>query len=157
MNVNFPGTGLQEQEPPTDATMKELESLSADAFKYDQLSDDLELQAKEARSKRDLVSAKIKSILDYFGKPKYESNYGTIEIRTKTSWKTPKTPEQKKALFEYFQSKGILWEYATVNANSLNAFCNQEMDVAKEENRECQIPGLENPTEYQTIAYRSKK
>lgn len=142
---------------PSESTVGELELLCADAFKHDQLSDEFEAKAKEARVTRDAAASRAKSILDYFGKTKYDSNYGTLEIRTKLSVKTPKTPEAKKALFEYFQGKGILWEYATVNANSLNAFYNAENEIAKEEGKELEIPGLEKPTEYQTIAYRSKK
>lgn len=154
---DFPGLGCLQVDAPSEATVGELETLSADAFRYDKLSDDFDEKAKEARIKRDEVAARIKQVLTHFGKTKYDSNYGTIEIRTKNSFKTPKTPEQKKAFFEYLQSKGIFWEYVSVNANSLNSFCGQEYEAAKEEGKECAIPGIENPTEYQTIAYRSKK
>lgn len=157
MGEEFPGAGCLQEKEPEVATLAELELLSADAFRYDRLSDTHEEQAKDARSKRDEIASKIKQILEHFGKTKYDSNQGIIEIRTKTSFKTPKTPEQKKAFFEYLQKRGILWDYASVNANSLNAFCGAEYQTAKEENRECEIPGIEKPTEYQTIAYRSKK
>lgn len=149
--------GLPVEKEPEKATLTELENLSANAFKYDKLSDEFEAKAKEARAKRDEYSQSIKQILDHFGKTKYDSGFGSIEIRKKTSFKTPKSPEAKKAFFEYLQKRGILWDYATVNANSLNAFCGQEYEIARDENKEFKIPGIEDPTEYQTIAYRSKK
>lgn len=156
-NDNFPGLGCLSEDRPANATVEELEALSADAFRYDKLSDELECGAKEARVRRDEAAQKIKQILEHFGKKKYDSNAGSIEIHTKSSWKTPKTAEQKKEFFEFLKSKNIFWEYVSVNANSLNSLANQELEIAKEEGRECKIPGLEEPTEYQTIAYRSKK
>lgn len=148
--------GLEEK-TPSQTTIEELEQLCATAFGHDKLSDEFEAKAKEEREKRDGISAKIKSILDHYQKSKFDSNYGTIEIRKKQSYKTPKTPEEKKAFFEYLQSKGILWNYATVNANALNAFANEEREALISDGKDGKIPGLEDPKEYQTIAYRSKK
>lgn len=97
------------------------------------------------------------AICEYFQKSSLESDFGSFEIRRKTSWRTPKTPEDKKALFEYFKEKGVFWEYLNVNSNSLNSFCNQELAIAKEENRECKIPGLDSPTDYNQLIFKRKK
>jgi len=143
-------------EDPNTVTVKEMEELSNAIFQYAEQIDVCEEQIRQIREKKDEATAQMQQYLQHFGKTNYKSNAGTIEVRTSLSFKTPKTPEDKKAFFEWLQKGGIFWEYASINSRSLDALCKAEYEVAKEENREAIIPGIEKPTEYQKVYLRRK-
>jgi hypothetical protein len=143
---NLEGTTLKEVEEMMRACSMRQKSI-------DVLEEDLE-KVKEAQ-KEDLN--KLKSVLEHLGKDGYSSNYGTIEIRSKLSFQTPKTPEQKKAFFEWCQSKGIMWDYITVNSISLNSLCKQESEAALEAGKDFEVPGIEPGKEYKQTVFKRKR
>ena len=72
--------------------------------------------------------------------------------KTKISVQTPKTPEEKQALFEWLKERGLFVEMVSVNSATLNSFFNSEADKAAEKgNFEFRIPGVGEPKPYTTL------
>lgn len=117
--------------------------------------------AKEAASKLYAVSEeKEKLLLDTLmaaGKSKYfVDGLGTVSVVNKYSFTTPKSPEEKEALFQYIRNKygyETLIGYQSVNSQTLNSFAKKEM----EEDATLQIPGLKEPTHSQEIRWTKVK
>lgn len=152
----LPRWGLEEK-PMEEITVSEIEHLCEVASQRERKIEILESELEEERQARDAVLQRVKSYLDYFGKRSYESGNGTIEIRTRTSFKTPKTEEQKVQFFDWLKERGIFWSLVSVNSNSLNSLCKQEMEAAQADGRSCAIPGIEPPSEFQTVHIRRKR
>ena len=80
---------------------------------------------------------------------------GTISIRTKYSIRTPKTPEDKKSLFDWIKATHgpeSLMGLVSINSMTLNSFVNEE----KEKDPMVKIPGLEAPTARESLAFRKQ-
>lgn len=152
----LPRWGLEEK-PMEEVTVQELEELCDSAFKRDQAIDALMEQVNEQTEAKNAILERVRKYIVHFGKDKYESAVGTIELRSRLSFKTPKSLDEKRDFFEWLTDKGVFYEYASVNSNSLNSLCKQEVEIAKEEGRECKIPGIGDPSEFQTIHLRRKK
>ena len=86
------------------------------------------------------------------------SGLGTIYAQTKFSVRTPKTPEDKTALFEYItNTKGadVLLAMLSVNSNTLNSFHEEEFELAKERGDfKWRLPGCSDPEIYRTLNMR---
>lgn len=87
--------------------------------------------------------------------------FGSCSITAKTSYKTPKTPEEKKALFAWIaETKGqdVLDNLLAINSQTLNSFAKVEFENAmSEENFEFSIPGLDEPTISEDIRFTKEK
>jgi len=107
------------------------------------------LNAIKEEMESELIQLLKQSELEKYSVP----NVGTISRTTKLSYTTPKENEAKQRFFNYVKKthgEDVMWKYVTVNANSLNSFCKEEManpDVLE-------IPGLDMPTEYETLSFR---
>lgn len=80
---------------------------------------------------------------------------GLITRLKQFSTLTPKTPEDKQALFDWIRdTKGedVLLSYQSIAASSLKAFYTQELELAKERNEyDFSIPGIQPPKAYYRI------
>jgi hypothetical protein len=73
----------------------------------------------------------------------------------KSSVVTPKTIEEKQALFDYLQEKGLFLEMASVNSQTLNALYKYLAAQAAEEGiLEFKLPGVPEPTTYTNLKLR---
>lgn len=81
-----------------------------------------------------------------------------ISVSEKMSVKTPKTPEEKTAFFNWLkETKGeeVLLHYQTVNSQSLNSFYKQEWESMDDDKKlTFNIPGLEAPTSVKKLSVR---
>lgn len=81
-----------------------------------------------------------------------------ISVTEKLSVKTPKTPEEKIAFFNYLkETKGdeVMLHYQTVNSISLNSFYKAEMDTKSPEEKLCfNMPGIGAPTLSKKLSVR---
>jgi hypothetical protein len=116
--------------------------------------DHLNEQAKSLREDSEKYEQELQRILEHFGKKNWKTPSGTIELRERSSVKVPDSPEDKKALFEWMQSKGIFWRYANVNSQSLNALYRSEAEIAATEGKEFTLPGVGAPTVFTQIAVK---
>lgn len=112
---------------------------------------------KEVQKTRRDIEGKIMAKLKEIGNTGYLSSIGRVDIRTSLSYKTPKEMESKKKLFDYIKAKGedVYIALLSVNSQTLNAWAKAETKAAAEANIfPFEIPGLEEPISYETIAFR---
>ena len=136
-------------------TVAELDQLVADMFA---LKAEIELdEEKVSEKKKKLEGMKTQAVtaLKEHERDSYKTKNGTIGISEKWSVTLPQTEDDKKALFNYFKSKGneVLWRYATVNSNALQSFFLAEWEAAKErgEGMGFTLPGLKEPTLFESL------
>jgi hypothetical protein len=126
----------------------------------------------EGRAKRDALNAELtelnKSLMELeakgvhylkeLGRKSYASEHGTLSIVEKWRVNLPGSREEKEKLFHWMHEKGIFWEYATVNSNSLNKLHGDEWEKAKEagEGMDFQLPGIEPPKLSEIVSFRRK-
>lgn len=76
----------------------------------------------------------------------FSSQYGNITLRKKEYYPVPKSTEQKEAIRKYMEDKGIFNELWSIHSQSYNSWVKQELEIAKEEKRFLNLPGVEAPT-----------
>ena len=144
----------------SDATLdalKKFEDICAIAFELKNKADSLEDEAKEIRKELFGYQQKIQAYLEALGKEAYNSASGNIEIRSRTSVKIPRNEEDKRALFKWLQDKGIFWEVANINSQTLNSLYKNEFEEAISEGRDCVIPGLGEPEIYRQVVMKASR
>lgn len=90
------------------------------------------------------------------GRTKFEAEgIASVRIQSKDMFTTPKTQEQKEALFEYIRTKhgaDALLGLLSIHSGTLNSWANKEIDS----DPTLQIPGLEAPTSVETLYFTKK-
>lgn len=90
------------------------------------------------------------------GRTKYEAEgVALVYYTTKEIYSTPKTNEEKRALFSYIQNKyGVdaCTSMLSINHNTLNSWANKEV----ESDPLIIIPGLDKPTSVETLFFKKK-
>lgn len=118
-------------------------------------------EAKKASTEKyhalEEVEKEVMNTLKANGRTKFEAEgVASVSIQTKEVFTTPKTNDQKKALFSYIQSKygvDVCTSMLSINHNTLQGWANREI----ENDPALQIPGLDQPTSVETLYFRSKK
>lgn len=151
----LPRWGLEEK-PMEQVTILEFEELIHAAVKREQNIISLTEKLEEEKAAKDAILHRAQSYLTHFGKSNYQSAFGTVELRTRLSFRTPKSLDEKRAFFEWLTERGAYWEYVGINSTSLNSLCKGEFETAQEEGRECKIPGIQEPTEFTQIVLKLK-
>lgn len=119
--------------------------------------DELNEQVKNLREESLKYENELQRVLEHFGKKNWKTNSGSIELRERVSVKVPDNPQDKKALFEWLQSKNIFWEKVSVSSQSLNALYKSELEIALQEGKDFTMPGVAAPTTFTQIAIRKAK
>jgi hypothetical protein len=123
--------------------------------KYDEAK-----KASNAESaKVDELEMQMVEMLKSMGRKNFQGLGGTVSITHRTSVKTPKTDEEKKAFFEYLEQKNLFLKLASVNSQSLNSWYNEEHSNAVAEGRgaDFSVPGIGEPTLTETLSLRKSK
>ena len=84
---------------------------------------------------------------------KFDSKHGQISLITKEYYHVPKDPDSKEKIRKYLESKGTFENLWGINANTWNSWLKKEQEIAVEEGRFLDIPGVEVPT----ISYSLRK
>lgn len=102
----------------------------------------LERQVMTAMEEHDMKSAKIPGC-------------GGLTLKINTSYKIPRTAEDREAFFDYLKSKGIFDQMISVNSQTLNSFAKAEFEASLDEgNVDFKIPGLSDPVISTSIAMK---
>lgn len=83
---------------------------------------------------------------------------GSVTKKDNFSFKTPKTNEEKDALFQYIESKygpDVLKAKLSINSVHLNAWAKEEMENNQDDPL-FSIPGLGEPSHYETLSFTKK-
>jgi len=116
----------------------------------------LDAELKEREKELYALEQKIQAFLEQSNKSKYSvDGIGTFNVVERFSYKIPRTPEAKEKFFSYLKEKGIYDDLVNVNSQTLNAFCKQQMEEARDrQDFNFSIPGLEEPTLFKKVQLR---
>ena len=106
------------------------------------ISDGLELEKRQ-------LEARVVEMLEQAGKTVYVAEgVGRVKVSYEMSVQTPKTPEEKKAFFNWLATnmgQDVADAYLTVNSVSLNSLYNQLNEQAAQKGEVLSIDGLGEP------------
>jgi len=146
---------------PVDISVEELDTLVANLRAQREVCDRLKEEKAKAEKLKEKLEGMILEFLRASGKSKYfVDGIGTVYQIEKLVFPTPKSVEQKQALFDYIRQKygdEALLGYLSMNHNTLNSFAGKEMEVGLKEDPNFKIPGLEEPTRRVTLGMRKDK
>lgn len=144
---------------PDNTSIAEMDQIGADLAALMKVKDEAMAVVDEATKKVEAQKKKLLAYLKHFNREKFEvPGLGTFYIRSQFSVKTPKSPEAREAFFNYLKQKGAFDDMITVNHQTLNAYYNAELDAAQQAGVEnFKIPGLDDPSLYETITMRKAK
>ena len=140
-------------------TVTQLDSLGRDIASLREKVEAMEALVSAERTVLELMKSKMIAYLDHFGKKSYPvPGAGTFTVVEKLSYTVPKEEPSKIAFLKWLRSKGegVYLNTVTVNHNTLNALCNQEFELAAQEGRTFEIPGLGEAKKYETLSMRKK-
>ncbi len=129
----------------------EFEKLLNEMFEQNQKIKLIKSDLKDEQGILTKMKFKVLAYFEEFGKTKHLAQHCTVYIKTSFTCKTPKTPEEKAALFAWMKEKEIYDQYATVNSKSLNSLYNS---LVKEDS-DFVMPGTSDPGYFQTVEMRS--
>lgn len=122
--------------------------------------EDYERKKKASNDAHALYKEKQQAVIDAMlasGQKNFSvAGLGQCIITEKLNFKTPKTVESKRELFNYITKeygRDFLIEMMSINANTLKKFANEEM-AAKGLG---ELPGLDAPTVEHSTQWRSEK
>jgi len=140
-------------------TMKEFERLGEGLFLRRKRKKILEDELKKIREEENIIKKKILSFMDAYKKKTYEfGGLGKIIRSERLSWRVPKDNVSRHHFFSYLKSRGVFDELITVNSNTMNAFCKQEIEAKKEEGDfDFVIPGVGEYTRTEDIRIKEEK
>lgn len=141
------------EEADQDIPVAEFDKLTEEMANQDKIVKDLEMEAKKAKELLTKMKLKLHDYLTVFGKSKYANDHGTFYTQTKFSVSTPKTPEEKEALFAFLKEKGIYAQYATVNSRSLQTLYKSFLES---EGEDFKMPGVGEPKSFTELRFRKK-
>jgi hypothetical protein len=96
-------------------------------------------------------------ILLDLGQDSFKTPLGTVSLRKRASFKTPKTEEDRNAFFNQLKEMGVFDSMITVNSNTLNSFLKAEYEAAEERGEDMvtyKFAGIEPPTVSVTASLR---
>lgn len=136
-------------------TLKDFELLSQLAFSLRREVDHYEDLANAKKAELTQLQLKMQALLEEAELDSFKSSEGTIYINERKSFKIPVEPENRAAFFEYLKSQGAYDALVSVNSQTLNKFCNEEMDRAlKNGDVTFKIPGIGDPAIFREVRMR---
>lgn len=130
-----------------DAKLKELIDLAANIVELR----DKEKEASDAKkvitAKLEIAEIKALELLQANNLKQFRAPACLLSLAFLTSAKTPKTPEDKAALFAYLKEINRYDDMVSVNSQTLNSFYKEQLELAKERGEDdIQIPGITEVT-----------
>lgn len=114
-------------------------------------------QLKDIQERCDAAEQELIAILQNAGMERFDAESCSITVQDRTSWRVPKEPAKKREFFDYLKEKGVFEDLVTVNSQTLNALCREEERLALDRGEVMfRVPGLEEPTTYQTLSVRKR-
>jgi len=97
-----------------------------------------------------------KMLLD-LGQDSFKTPLGTVSLRKRTSFKTPKDEDSRNAFFGKLKEMDVFDSMITVNSNTLNSFLKAEWEAAEARGEDMityRFAGIEPPTISVTASLR---
>ena len=147
----------QDLENKKNATVKELNDTVDLMFEQYRIYEDAKAKASEEYGKYKKLEVKVMDLLENEGMAKYQTKSGTFTWRYSSSFKTPKTPEEKDAFFGYLKDKGVFDQMISVNSKTMNSYLKEQEEIYEESGGlEFKVPGIQATTTRTCSKRRSK-
>lgn len=140
-------------EPPTgEITVQQLDALIAELraqrTKVEEMSALLAPESIKVSRLQSQIAAALKSL----GRDKYTTEQdGTFSFVRSWRFNLPPEGQERDSFIDWLRENGIDKKYLTVNSNSYNSLMNQEREKAIREGRLLSIPGVPQPTAFETV------
>ena len=146
----------------TGVQVSELDNLVEEYRALDDCIDEADQELKKMRAEKEKLGGKLMGILKTLGRKSYACEAGTFTRVETMQVKTPKTEEEKAALFEWLTKQDKFLQYASVHHQSLNSLWNEEYEAIKESGdpeaiMDFKIPGVKPPTLFKRVSFKRKK
>lgn len=139
----------------SDMSVSDFDALCSRAFEQRKKIDGMKEELKQEQEEMRKLESKILAQMELWDKKNYSCPFGKVQVSNKFVVPVPKSEEAKRLLFEEFKRRGIFYQYATVNSNSLNSWYKQELEEAQRNGiAALDIPGLESPTHISILSFR---
>lgn len=117
--------------------------------------DELDKIAKEKSKELEEIKSKVLAYMDANELERFSvKGFGNISIMNRSSVKVP-TGDERQVFFNSLRERGIFDDMVTVNSATLNAWYNQELEIAiAAGNIDFKIPGIVEPKIYKTLTLR---
>lgn len=129
-----------------ETTVNQLQELTRDLFEKRKAYEDAKRVSNDLHAEYEKSEFKLVETLQALELTTFKSNYGTVTLRKKEYYPVPKTLEDKQAIRAYLETKGLFDEKWSINSASFNAWVKAEAEIAKDEKRFLNIPGVQSPT-----------
>lgn len=119
-------------------------------------------KAKAEQMKKDLTAQNVKvqrllstaaGYMKELGLDNFKGPDGLVYVRRVWSWKLPEDGEPFKAFRSWLAERGIEDEYLTVHSGKFNTLVKEEKEAAEKEGRLLSIPGVGDPTLFETVVF----
>jgi len=115
----------------------------------------MSLCKKEVSANLEIAEGKALEVLVASNLKSFKSAHGTVGVTVRTSVKTPKTLEEKAALFAYLKEIGMYDELVSVNSTTLNSLYKSKLEEAQAQGQDdFVLPGVGEPSISQIISFR---
>lgn len=113
---------------------------------------ELEEELKRKKDTLAVLSEKIVATLEASEVDSVRAHGFLFYIERRSSVTTPKTLEEKRALFDYLREQNIFDEMVSVNSQTLNSLYKQlEAEALERGELEFKLPGVAEPVTYTTL------
>lgn len=145
--------GTMEQE----VTITQLEEAAKKIADARKVTDTKRAELKQLDKEAEELEVAFMAMLEATEKSSYHSEVGTLTITNRESVKTPKTNEEKEALFNWLKEKGLYMEVVSVNSQTLQRLYKDEKAAAEERGELFfRLPGVGDPVVNQFLSFRKK-
>jgi hypothetical protein len=141
----------------SDLTTSELDTLLVNIVAARKAHDEAKEKASEAYEVRQRLEKELTEKLIAAGKAQWRvDGVGLASIVDSTSVQTPKTAEERKALFEYIKTtygEEAAFTKFSINAQTLNGFYKAELEAAQDASL-FSLPGVGEPVSTKEFRFR---
>lgn len=138
-------------------TAEEFEQIVNRAYEIKQEKKEIEELAKKKEEEFRELEKIILANFEHLDKSSHVTGMCLCSKVERSTVTVPKDPEKKEAFWNYLKENKYFDALVTVNHQTLNAFYNQQLEIAKEEgNYGFEIPGLDAPKTLAYLTFRRK-
>lgn len=136
-------------------TLHQVREKIEEIFRYRRMIDDAKEGLMQMQGELRSLQEQVLNTLQAAGLEKFSTPVGTVSVREKTSVRIPKTPEDRKAFFDYLRERNLFDDMISVNSMTLNSWFNREREIAEEDGiYDFRVPGLNEVSTYYELSTR---
>lgn len=138
-------------------SLQKLTGLCEEIVEHRKRKDEKEEELKSINDDIRRCESKIIEYFKEYGLPSIKTEVGNFTLTKRRNVAQPASPEAREAFFEYLREKGIFEDMVSVNSRTLTSWAIKEIEEQEEQGNIGWVPpGLEAPSEYETLSIRKK-